>query len=190
MTAALDLLRRVNRGVATLCGLVLILTVAFVLYEITARAASVPHLGGADEIGGYVMAGVTAWGLSFALTERAHIRIDMAVARLRPLMRDIVDVASLASIAAVAVTVAIYGWRVVGQSLDAGSRANTPLETPLWWPQIAWWTGWAWFALTATLIAAIALGLAVRRRSDELRALAGTDETVEVHERPAAGPAT
>ena len=189
MSAALDLLRRANRVVALACGLVLLVTALFTLYEIAARAAGLPHLGGADEIGGYVMAGVTAWGLAFALTERAHVRIDMAVSRLRPLARDVVDVAALGSVAAVAVTVTLYGWRVVGQSLAASSRANTPLETPLWWPQIAWWTGWAWFATTSAAIAIVAFGLAVRRRSDELRLLAGTDAEADVVAGPGAGDA-
>lgn len=179
MISILHRLRKANRAVALACGGVLLLTVLFVLVEVGLRAVGLHGLGGSDEIGGYVMAGVSAWGLSFALTERAHIRIDMAVRRLHPLPRDLVDVVALTSIAAVAVTVCLYGWGVVGTSLERGSRANTALETPLWWPQIVWWAGWTWFAVCAVLVAAIGLGMAVQRRSDGLRHLAGTDEGIE-----------
>ncbi len=173
-------LRALNRRIALGCGIVLIATVVFVLVEITLRALGLPNLGGADEYAGYVMAGVTAWGLAFALTERAHIRIDMLVSGFRPLMRDIVDVMALVSIAVVAVTVALYGWSVLETSLASGSRANTPLETPLWVPQIIWLAGWGWFAITSCIIAAIGVGLAMSRQSGALRTLAGTEAEGEV----------
>lgn len=181
MLKALKTLRAVNRVVALAGGVVLLLTAAFVLLEITLRALHLPNLGGADEISGYVMAGVTAWGLSVALTERAHIRIEMAVSKLRDFWRDLIDVAALSTIAAIAVTVTIYGWKVIGRSLANSSRANTPLETPLWLPQTIWWSGWIWFSFTACMVTAIALGLFFTRRSKELRAVAGSDEDVEIH---------
>ena len=169
-------LRAINRGIALAGGVALLATVLFVLTEIALRAVGAHGLGGSDEIAGYVMAGVTSWGLAFALTERAHIRIDMAVRRLRPLARDVVDTTALVSIASVAVTVAVYGWAVVGKSLERGSRANTPLETPLAWPQGIWWAGWLWFAVCACFVAAVGLALLIRRRSAELNALASDAE--------------
>ena len=181
MTAPLRLvasLRAINRAVALLWGVILLATAAYILAEIGLRALGAHGLGGTDEIGGYAMAGLTAWGLAFALTERAHIRIEIAVARLPSLPRDAVDVLALASIATVGVTVAIYGWSVVGKSIERGSTANTPLETPLWMPQLVWWTGWAWFAICAALIALAGAWLAVSRSSTDLRALAATDEGV------------
>lgn len=173
-------LRKINRAVGLVCGVILLLTAAFVLIEITLRALSLPYVGGADEYSGYVMAGVTAWGLAFALTEGAHIRIDMLVRRTPVLLRDLADVMAMSSIAAVAVTVAVYGWNVVGKSLKGMSRANTPLETPLWVPQIIWWSGWSWFAVTACLITLTTVILLVQRRSDPLRIIAGTVDGREV----------
>lgn len=181
MLKAMNILRAANRIVALAGGVVLLLTAVFVLLEITLRALSLHNLGGADEISGYVMAGITAWGLSVALVERAHIRIDMAVAKLRGFWRDLVDVAALSTIAVIAVTVTIYGWRVISKSLINLSRANTPLETPLWIPQAIWWSGWIWFSFTACAVTIIALGLLISRRSNELRTIAGSDEEVEIH---------
>lgn len=180
MPPLFQLIRSINRVIGLLCGVILLATAAFVLIEITLRALSLPYLGGADEYGGYVMAIVTAWGLSFALTEGAHIRIDMIVRRTPVLMRDLVDVMALSSIAAVATTVSVYGWNVVGKSLKGMSRANTPLETPLWIPQMIWWSGWVWFAVSACLITLIAMSLTIRRQSVPLREIAGVADEQEV----------
>ncbi len=179
MLRAIGLLRTINRYVALTCGVVLLFTAAFVLSEISLRGLSLPNLGGADEISGYIMAGVTAWGLSVALTERAHIRIEMAVSRLRSFWRDVIDVAALSTFAAISTTVTVYGWTVLSKSIHGASRANTPLETPLWIPQVVWWSGWIWFSITSCLVAIIAAGLFVTRRSNELRSLAGTEEEAE-----------
>ncbi len=181
MLKAMHVLRAINRMVALAGGVVLLFTALFVLIEISLRALGLPNLGGADEISGYVMAGVTAWGLAVALTERAHIRIDMAVSKLRDFWRDLVDVAALSTIAVIAVTVTVYSWRVISKSLTNSSSANTPLETPLWIPQMIWWSGWIWFSFTACAVTAIALGLLISRRSKELRNIAGSDEEVEIH---------
>ena len=170
------LLRTINRGLALVCGLALLAAAAFVLVEITVRGFSLGSLGGAEEVTGYVMAGVIAWGLPFALTERAHIRIDMGVRKLPSFVRDLVDVLALGTVAAVALAVAAYGWRVFEKSWTSGSLANTPLETPLWIPQAVWWTGWVWFAICAVLLTAVAGALALARRSEEVRRIANMDE--------------
>ena len=181
MLRAMHTLRSINRIVALAGGMVLLLTALFVLIEISLRALHLPNLGGADEISGYSMAGITAWGLAVALTERAHIRIDMAVSRLGSFWRDLVDVFAISTIAAVAVTVTVYGWRVLSKSLTNSSTANTPMETPLWIPQTIWWSGWIWFSFTACMVTVIALGLMISRRSEELRGIAGNEEETEVH---------
>ena len=66
MMKAMDRLRAANRIVAMVAGVALLLTALFVLLEITLRALHLPNLGGADEISGYIMAAVTAWGLLWA----------------------------------------------------------------------------------------------------------------------------
>ena len=75
-------IRRTNRFIALLVGLVLTGTVILIISEIVLREVGI-SLGGAEEISGYVMAGVASWGMSFALTELAHVRIDLVRLRLR-----------------------------------------------------------------------------------------------------------
>ena len=70
-------LRRANRLVALALGVALVGTVLFVLIDVIGRKTGWGSLGGSDEISGYVMAAVASWGLSCALLDRAHVRIDL-----------------------------------------------------------------------------------------------------------------
>lgn len=153
MTSLVHLLRRINDGVAMAVGLVLLICVAFTLIEIITRKLGA-SLGGVDEISGYVMAVTTAWGISYALTEQAHVRIDLLRQRLVPAGRAVFDVIALACLAGTAILVAWRGWGVLEKTLSTGARANTPLETPLWIPQTFWWLGWVWFAISACILLA------------------------------------
>ena len=169
-----DGLRRANRAVAVALGVLLCATAAFVIADITLRAFG-SSLGGSDEISGYVMAIVTSWGLGFALAELAHVRIDLVRRRVRRPARAALDLVALGATAVVAGTVAWRAWAVLGKSLERGSRANTPLETPLWIPQGLWWAGLAWFALVACACLALAAMLLARRDLDAMERVAGTE---------------
>lgn len=166
-------LGRINRVVALVCGIVLLAAMALILTEIVMRQTAGRGIGGADEISGYVMAGIAAWGFSYALVERAHVRIDVLTGRLPPAGRSAFDLLALAGLATVAGFVTAYGWRVLGTSLARGSRANTPLETPLWIPQSIWLSGWAWLTLVAALLAIATAALMATGRWREAEAAAG-----------------
>ncbi|MEO9527098.1 TRAP transporter small permease [Roseibium sp.] len=151
MMSLVSLIRRLNDRLAIVVGLALMACVAFTLVEIVSRRLGA-SLGGVDEISGYVMAVTTSWGISYALTEQAHVRIDLLRQRLVPFGRAVFDIISLFCLAATALVVAWRGWAVVEKTLSTGARANTPLETPLLIPQSLWWAGWVWFAVSASLL--------------------------------------
>ncbi|WP_052341125.1 TRAP transporter small permease subunit [Salinarimonas rosea] len=167
------LLARVNRAIAVVCGVVLLAAMLLILAEIVLRQLAGHGIGGADEISGYVMAGIAAWGFSYALVERAHVRIDVLTGRLPAPGRALFDLLALAALAAVAGTVTAYGWRVLETTLARGSRANTPLETPLWIPQAIWLSGWAWLTLVAALLTLATAALIAGRRWREAQDTAG-----------------
>lgn len=156
----LALMRRLNRGVAMLIGILLLLCVVFILAEIVIRKLGA-SLGGTDEISGYVMAIVTSWGMGFALLELSHVRIDFLRGRVNALGRSLFDLLSMTVLSATITVIAFRSWPVVERSIINGSRANTPLETPLQLVQIPWFAGWVWFAVVAwvTLVAAVLLVL-------------------------------
>ena len=167
-------LQRINIAVALVCGLALLATVILVLAEIILRQTAGRGLGGSDEIAGYVMAGVAAWGLAYALTERAHVRIDVATGRLPAPGRAVFDLLSLVSLTGVAGVVSWWGWRVLSRSLERNSTANTPLETPLWIPQSVWVSGWLWLTLVGALLTLCVVVLMAARRWGQVQQVAGT----------------
>jgi TRAP-type C4-dicarboxylate transport system permease small subunit len=153
-------LRRLNRGVALLIGAVLFICAAFVLLDIILRQLG-SSLGGTDEISGYVMAIVTSWGMGFALLELSHVRIDLLRSRAGPLGRSLFDLFSMIVLSGTITLIALRCWPVLERSVANLSRANTPLETPLWLVQLPWFIGWVWFGIVAwlTLLAALLLVL-------------------------------
>jgi TRAP-type C4-dicarboxylate transport system permease small subunit len=172
-------LRRINTGVALVCGLALVAAVVMVLLEILLRQVVGRGLGGSDEIAGYVMAGVAAWGLAYALTERAHVRIDVATARLPLPGRAGFDLLALVATSFVAGIVTFYAWRVLARTLERGSTANTPLETPLWIPQSVWVAGWVWLTVVAGLLTLCLVVLIAARRWSDGQAIAGTQTELD-----------
>ncbi|MDJ0947233.1 MAG: TRAP transporter small permease [Kiloniellales bacterium] len=166
-------LRRGNRTIGLACGLVLLATGGLILVEILLRQTPFGALGGSDEYAGYAMAAIATWGFSYALVERAHIRIDLLQRRLLPAGRVVLDLLALLLLAGTTWVVTFHSWSVLAKTLERGSRANTPLETPLWIPQAIWFGGWVWFALTATLLLLVAAALVFRRRLAAVEALAG-----------------
>ena len=86
----LDGLRRLNRLIAILVGILLLACTAFVLLDIVMRQMG-SSLGGTDEISGYVMAIATAWGMGFTLIELGHVRIDLLRSRVASRGRALFD---------------------------------------------------------------------------------------------------
>ena len=155
-------LRRINRWVATLVGIGLLVCAAIVLLDIVLRRLG-SSFGGTDEISGYVMAIATSWGMGYALMELGHVRIDLIRSRVRDLPRALFDLFSMLTLSGTVTLIAVRAWPVVERSLANNSRANTPLETPLAMVQIPWFAGWIWFAVISWLTFLAALALVLRR---------------------------
>lgn len=177
-TSILQLLVRTNRAVALCLGLALLATVVLVLADVGLR--QIGHsLGGSDEISGYVMAAVASWGLACGLVERAHVRIDLIRLRVNQRGKAALDVLAIIVLTAVVLLVAWYAWPVLEKTLARGSRANTPLATPLWIPQGIWFAGWLWFALTSTVMSLCGIALLRSGRNDAFDQQFGTPSETE-----------
>jgi TRAP-type mannitol/chloroaromatic compound transport system permease small subunit len=168
----LSLLRRLNRWVAMVIGLVLFLCAVFVLLDIGLRKLGA-SFGGTDEISGYVMAIVTSWGMGFALLELANVRIDIIRSRAGSLGRAIFDLFSMVVLSGTVSVIAVKCWPVLDRSISNLSRANTPLETPLWLVQGPWFAGWVWFAIVSWLTFVAALLMVLRGEFQQAEAAIG-----------------
>lgn len=162
-TAALDTLRRLNRTIALVTGVVLMACAGVVLADIVLRQMG-SSFGGTDEISGYVMAIATSWGMAYTLLELGHVRIDILRGRTVRLGRALFDLVAMLMLTGTVTLIAYKCWPVVERSLANASRANTPLETPLAWVQIPWFAGWIWFAVMAWLTLTAAVLLVVKGR--------------------------
>jgi len=171
--ATLGTLRRVNRAVALLVGILLTGCAGFVLADIVLRQLG-SSLGGTDEISGYVMAIATAWGMGFTMIELGHVRIDILRSRAGGPGRALFDLVAMLALAVTVSLIAIRAWPVLARSLANGSRANTPLETPLALVQAPWMAGWVWFAVVAWLTFVAALAMVARGDFGSSEAAIGT----------------
>lgn len=169
----LTALRRLNRGIAILIGIMLMACAAAVLADIVLRQLG-SSFGGTDEISGYVMAIATSWGMGYALMELGHVRIDLLRSRAGATGRAMFDLFAMLVLAGTVTLIAVRGWPVLARSLANSSRANTPLETPLALVQVPWLAGWVWFALVAWLTFVAALMLVRQGKFAESETAIGT----------------
>ena len=170
--AIIERLRMLNRRIALAVGIGLLGCAAFVLADILLRQVHA-SFGGTEEIAGYAMALATSWGMGYALLELGHVRIDLLRTRLSSFGRALFDLLSMVVMTGVIVAIALKSWPVVERSITMGSRANTPLETPLAWVQLPWFLGWLWFALMYCAVTLCALSLILKRRHAETESFAG-----------------
>ncbi|MDA3919913.1 MAG: TRAP transporter small permease subunit [Salinisphaera sp.] len=177
----IGVIRRINRVIAMAAGIALIGCVLLILVAVLLRKCGIAF-GGSSEISGYVMAGVASWGMSFTLTELAHVRIDLIRLRLRPIGKAMLDLIAILAVAATAVTIAFQCWPVLHTTLTNHARANTSMATPLWIPQSIWFAGWIWFALSSSLLVLLTVLLLARGDLQRADALVGARSEMELEQ--------
>jgi len=104
------------------------------------------------EVTGYMLAFGIAWGLTDALTTRAHIRVDVLVTRLPAWVRVYMHGLALLFLVLLNIFLAWRGWAVVGESWLFWARDSSALATPLVIPQGLWALGITVFAVLAALM--------------------------------------
>lgn len=172
------ILRVINRGIALMVGIGLLVCVGYVLLEILLRRFG-SSLGGTSEITGYVMAVATAWGMGFALMELSHIRIEVLRTRFASWGRVFLDLLAMLAMSATVVIIAFRAWPVLARSLTNNSRANTVLETPLWIPQSLWFAGWVWFACMCCAVTLLSIILVLQGKLGSVEKRIGIRNEIE-----------
>ena len=125
-------------------------------------------LQGADELGGYALAVGSTIAFSLALMGRNHIRVDVFHELLPRAAQAVTNWISTVSLAAFGLCITWLAWKVLGDTLQYHSTAQTPWATPLIYPQSVWYVGLVVFAITAFAFAARATMLFFTGRTDEL----------------------
>ena len=168
----------ISRVGAIAGGALLLIASVLICIDITTRYLFAWTLGGADELSGYALAIASAWGFSSALFSRSHIRIDTVYVRVRPSIRAVLDLMSLAIFAFFIALVTWYAWGVVWQSFQSNSRSLSEIEAPLVIPQGLWFAGLVFFVMVALLLLARAVAALLRGDLPELFALIGSKSAV------------
>jgi len=165
MQAPLKGFGAIARGCAIVGGWALLAISVATCIEVIGRKYFSFSFRGLDEIGGYMLAGISAFGFAYALSTRAHMRVTLLFPYLPALVQSLLNVLAAVTLAAMA---AFCAWRGLFEVLDvlaSGRRSNTPLQTPLWIPQSIWFTGMTLFAVGTIFMAWHALSLLARDRA-------------------------
>jgi TRAP-type C4-dicarboxylate transport system permease small subunit len=162
-----------GRAAAIVAGYALLGLSIMICAEIVMRRFIGVSLQGVDEIGGYVLAGASAFGFAYALLQRGHTRIDLVLQRVSAGPQAVLNVLAAVVIAAIAIFMAWRAHATFARSLELGSLAATPLQTPIWMPQLIWLSGLVFFAVVAVFFAFKALA-AVPRGAAAVNEVSGT----------------
>lgn len=146
---------RIETLLATVFGGIFLTLSVVVAIETISRKLFNVSVQGADELGGYALAVGSTIAFSLALMGRNHIRVDVFHERFPRGVQAALNWLSIVSLAAFGAFIAWVAFKVIGDTLQYGSTAQTPWATPLIWPQSVWYAGLVVFAL-------VAIGYAVR----------------------------
>ena len=186
--ARLDALARSVAHAGAIVGGVLLLLSALVIgVDVFLRYAFVVSVGGSDELSGYALGIAAAWGFSYALLSRSHIRIDTFYTLCPRPLRILLDLAGLAAFALFMFHVSWRGWGVLSQSVTSNAHSISALETPLVVPQAAWVAGLVYFLLVAVLLMARSLAALWRREPEDLARLIGPKAALDEAQEELAG---
>lgn len=155
------LARRLAHGAAIAAGYASLGLSLLITFEVVARKLFNFSLQGVDEIGGYVLAIGVSFSFAYALLHRAHTRVDVLLTRLPRMLQAPLNAIAILLLSAFS---AFMLWRAVEtlkETLEFGSLASTPLQTPLWIPQSLWVMGLGVFTVLTVLLAGRAVKLLV-----------------------------
>lgn len=166
-------LEKISSWSIVMCGFLLVGMSLFIALEVILRKFFSISTKGADELSAYTFAIVCAWSLSYTLIKKGHIRIDFLYAKLPFYIQRILDVIAFTALAAFVSPMTYYTFGTLKTSIIRLSKANTPLQTPLWIPQILWFSGLLFFFIVVIVFTFFIFKMTVKRQFKEMAGFAG-----------------
>ncbi|MGB2817547.1 MAG: TRAP transporter small permease [Burkholderiaceae bacterium] len=161
-------MKKIETALAWIFGTIFLALSFVVTIETISRKVFNFSLQGADELGGYSLAIGSTIAFSLALVGRNHIRVDVFHEMLPRRAKAALNWLSIVGLAATGILFVGVSLRVLRESLEYGSTAQTPWATPLIYPQALWYLGLIFFMLVAVGYAIRATRLLFSGRLDEL----------------------
>jgi TRAP-type C4-dicarboxylate transport system permease small subunit len=159
----LETAHRLSRTAVRIGGAMVLFSALMVCADVLSRRLFGVTMSGSDEISGYLFAIATALSLPYALLHRANVRIDAAYVLMPTGVRYALDLFGLALLTVFSGFVTWRAAMAVEVTWANGSRAITPLQTPLILPQSAWLAGWLLLCLCLLLVLAAMIAAGMRR---------------------------
>jgi len=173
----------ISLWMARIGGLMLVGSSIVITIEILARKVILIPFSVGTELSSYALAIAASWSFSYALLNRAHVRIDVVRNWMPPGIRFGLDVLALGALGAVALILAWFAWDTVDTSWALGARENTSFGTLLVIPQGLWFAGLVWFAFVCVeQLGLVALALLRGDRAAAAAIVTTPDLTDEIEE--------
>ncbi len=133
-------------------GILILLAAVVVSLDVIIRELFTLPVGGTDELSGFALAISSAFAFSYALLERAHVRIDSLYSTLPRRIRAFLDILGLTVFTLFMTLVAWQALGVFTQSVSNKTVTLSAFAWPLRFPQFFWVVGLFWFVLVAVLL--------------------------------------
>lgn len=166
-----EFVRKLSGIALVIAGFLYLAITALVCFDIFARAVLGFSSGATIELTGYMLGAGMTLGMSGALMERAHVRIDVLVQHLP--LRARIWLHSI-SLLALFIVVGFMSWGAVNLAMDSflmNSADLTSLHLPLSMPQGIWASGLILMVLAIIAIGARTIKLSLSGHADEADAL-------------------
>ena len=177
-------MERISLWAVWLGGLSLLIAAFIIVIEVIGRkiggseflGMTLPafRVPGSDEYSGYIFAGATVWAYAYCLVHRSHIRIDALYNVFPQRVRAVLDVIGLVFLGIFILYLTERAWVVLLKTLEKGSKAATPQQTPLWLPQTVWVGGLTFFCIVTVFLLIYTTLCLFTGRTAQVQQLAGT----------------
>lgn len=156
-----------------IAGWLIIVCAVLISADILARDLLRVGIAATLEISCYILAVSITWGLSKALSERQHVRIDLLVSRMPLHLRQYLHAAALAMMLAWCVLLTYGAVTLVRESYDFQATDRSALHIPMILPQGLWALGIVAFLVFATVTLIETLIAIVLRMPGHVESLLG-----------------
>lgn len=163
-------MNRLESILANVFGVIFLALSFVVTIETISRKLFNFSIQGADELGGYGLAVGSVIAFTLAILGRNHIRVDVFFELMPTSVKAVLNWLSITTLAVFAVTMVVVCAKVIAETVEYGSTAQTPWATPLIYPQSVWYAGLVLFMLVAIVLAGRATYLLANGRLRELNA--------------------
>lgn len=173
MNTSLRFVTATSRFLARLGGVLILICAFLISLDVVFRNLFKLAIFESYELSGYGIALATAFGLSWALVTKAHIRIEVIYNLLGVKPRAYLDICALATLSVVATVLVYYGALVALDNWKLSASSNSTLHVPLAIPQGLWLLGLLWFAVCASVLLVVAVNAVARGRHQQVQEMFG-----------------